>query len=194
MIPLLLATRNAHKTREFAQILGSEFVLSDLTSQPEIPAIEETGQTFEENAALKAVTISKVKSGLVAADDSGLEVDVLGGAPGIFSARYSGGSASDQENIGKLLRELGDEEHRCARFRCAIVLARDGKALDAFAGELEGAISRQPRGKNGFGYDPVFIPAGYDRTFAELGEETKNRISHRARAIAQLRDYLNDSL
>ncbi len=193
MIPLLLATRNAHKTREFAQILGRDFVVTDLTSL-EIPAIKETGQTFDENAAIKALTISKRLSGFVVADDSGLEVDVLGGAPGIFSARYSGENASDHENIGKLLQKLADAPDRRARFRCAIVLARAGETLAIFAGELEGTISIEPRGKNGFGYDPVFIPTGHDQTFAELGQEMKNRISHRARAIGQLRAYLEDSL
>ncbi len=193
MIPLLLATRNAHKTREFAQILGGEFAVSDLTSSTEIPPVEETGCTFEENAVLKAVTISKTRPGLVVADDSGLEVDVLGGAPGIFSARYSGESATDQENIGKLLQELREAADRRACFRCVIVLARKGETLAVFAGELEGTISLEPRGKNGFGYDPIFIPAGHDRTFAELGEETKNRISHRARAVAQLRDNFKSS-
>ncbi len=189
VIPLLLATRNSHKTREFSQILGSKFVVSDLSSFRDVPPIEETGRTFEENAVLKAVTISRTLSGLVAADDSGLEVDALGGAPGIFSARYSGKNATDQENICKLLQKLGDTRDRRARFRCVIALARAGKTLAAFSGELEGTISIKPRGENGFGYDPIFIPAGFDRSLAELGKETKNRISHRARAIAQLRAY-----
>ena len=188
MIHLLFATRNAHKTREFAHILGSDFVVTDLISR-EIPAVEETGNTFEENAVLKAVTVSRSESGLIVADDSGLEVDALGGAPGIFSARYSGAHASDQENIRRLLRELGDAKDRRARFRCAIALARDGETLGVFSGKLEGVISSGPRGGNGFGYDPVFVPLGRDRTLAELGEEAKNGISHRALAIAQLRDY-----
>ncbi len=193
VIPLLLATRNAHKTREFAQILGREFVLSDLANSPEIPAVEEIGSSFEENAVLKAVTISKTLPGLVVADDSGLEVNALGGAPGIFSARYSGENATDQENVHKLLHELGSAVDRRARFRCAIALAREDETLAIVAGELEGSISLKPHGKNGFGYDPVFVPTGYNRTLADLGEETKNRISHRARAIAQLRDYFESN-
>jgi XTP/dITP diphosphohydrolase len=187
---LLLATRNAHKTREFAAILGSEFSISDLSSFEQLSSVEETGRTFTENAVLKAVTISRLVPGVIAADDSGLEVVALRGAPGIFSARYAGEYATDSQNVSKLLRELGDEKNRRARFCCAIALARDGEQLAIFDGTVEGEITFGPRGENGFGYDPVFIPSGFDQTFAELDDATKNRISHRARAIAQLREYL----
>lgn len=189
MPQLLLATRNAHKTREFAQLLGDEFEIADLSGAG-APTIEETGHTFDENAILKAVAVSRDRDGLVAADDSGLEVDVLDGAPGIFSARYAGANATDQENIDKLLRELSRHQQRCARFRCVIALARDGKLLGTFEGKVEGVIVDLARGSAGFGYDPVFRPDGFDKTFGELPAEIKNRISHRAKAIAALREAL----
>jgi XTP/dITP diphosphohydrolase len=188
--PLLLATRNPHKTREFAEILGAEFVVRDLSNELELPAVQETGSTFAENAALKALETSRHFPGFVVADDSGLEVDILGGAPGIFSARYAGSDASDQENVAKLLAELaGHPNHRpaSARFRCVLALASEGKLLGTFDGAVEGTIVDQPRGSAGFGYDPVFQPMGFTQTFAELSPTEKNRISHRARAIQLLR-------
>jgi XTP/dITP diphosphohydrolase len=192
MRQLLLATRNAHKTREFAQILGAEFEVRDLASEPETAPVEETGLTFAENAILKAVAISKQFPALVVADDSGLEVDALAGAPGIYSARYAGARASDAENVAKLLAELARRaaSSRGARFRCALALAREGKVLGIFEGVVEGTIVRTPRGTGGFGYDPVFQPAGFTQTFAELFPADKNRISHRARAIESLRAAL----
>jgi XTP/dITP diphosphohydrolase len=185
---LILATRNAHKTREVQRILGCRIVLRDLASHPEIPEIPESGSTFEENAALKAVTVSRELPGLVIADDSGLEVDALHGAPGIFSARYAGGNAGDDANIDKLLRALGKTPRRTARFRCVIALARDGKLLGTFEGVVEGTIVDPPRGKNGFGYDPVFQPTGFAQTFGEMKPELKNEMSHRAKAIAGLQE------
>jgi XTP/dITP diphosphohydrolase len=190
---LLLATRNAHKTREFSEILGPEFVVRDLSGEPEAPVVEETGSTFAENAILKAVAISKRFSGLVVGDDSGLEVDVLEGAPGIYSARYAGPAARDDENIKKLLSELRkfpDEPRYAARFRCVLALAQEGALLQTCEGAIEGAIVVAPRGKGGFGYDPVFQPDGFTETFAELGANAKNRVSHRARAIRELRAAL----
>lgn len=195
MMQLLLATRNAHKTAEFAKILGPGFGVSDLTSLRDLPDTEETGSTFEENATLKAMAATTATDVLVVADDSGLEVDALGGAPGIYSARYSGPSATDHENVAKLLRDLHGiraASPTVARFCCALVLARDGRKLAAFHGTIEGAIVDSPRGSDGFGYDPVFVPNGFSQTFAELGDEVKNRISHRAAAIAKLRSYLAD--
>ncbi len=186
---LLLATRNAHKTREFSHILGEEFQISDLSGLT-IPPIEETGRTFAENATLKALAVSQDRHLLVAADDSGLEVDALGGAPGIFSARYAGANASDRENVAKLLRELSGKRERSARFRCVIALARDGELVRTFEGTVEGVIVDLARGEGGFGYDPVFQPNGSDKTFGELRAEIKNRISHRAKATAQLREFL----
>jgi XTP/dITP diphosphohydrolase len=193
MRQLLLATRNGHKTREFSEILGAEFVVRDLSTAPDAPVIEETGATFGENAILKAVGISKQFSGLVVADDSGLEVDALGGAPGVYSARYAGPEATDDDNLGRLLSELRGrsvERAPSARFRCVLALAHDGEVLDTFAGVVEGTIVDGPRGDGGFGYDPVFQPSGLTKTFAELSVAEKNRISHRARAIRLLRDVL----
>jgi len=193
MRQLLLATRNPHKTREFAQVLGAEFHIHDLAGRPELPVIEETGATFEENAILKAVATSKRFPGLVVADDSGLEVDALNGAPGIYSARYAGDGASDKENVAKLLAELEKlpAPASCsARFRCALALAKEGKLLATFGGVVEGIIVDQARGSAGFGYDPVFQPIGSIQTFAELSPVEKNRISHRARAIQSLRAAL----
>jgi len=185
---LLLATRNAHKTREFRELLGQAFGVIDLSSFPEIAIPEETGRTFEDNATLKAIAASKKLPSLVIADDSGLEVDALGGAPGIFSARYGG--------VDKLLRELRRRnvatEKRTARFRCAIALAQEGKVLGVFQGFVEGKVVDPPRGKGGFGYDPVFQPKGFDQTFAEMTAESKNQISHRGQAIAALRKALRE--
>ena len=190
---LLLATRNAHKTREFAEILGDDFQISDLSGS-NVPPVQETGDTFERNAVLKSVTVSRDRHLFVIADDSGLEVDALEGAPGIYSARYAGENASDEQNVEKLLRELAARNlagaRRAARFRCVIALARQGKLLDTFEGIAEGVIVDLPRGKRGFGYDPIFAPKGYDQTFGELSAEIKNRISHRAKAIAALRRAL----
>jgi XTP/dITP diphosphohydrolase len=187
---LLLATHNAHKTREFSEILGADFVVRDLSGEPEAPAIEETGQTFAENAILKAVAISKRFPALVVGDDSGLEVDLLAGAPGIYSARYAGAGATDRNNIERLLSELcpfRDRDSWSARFRCVLALAREGKLLETCEGVTEGIIVAPPRGEGGFGYDPVFQPEGLTETFGELRATEKNRISHRARAIGQLR-------
>jgi XTP/dITP diphosphohydrolase len=187
---LLLATRNLHKTREFQELLGRDFKLIDLTrfSDTEIP--EETGSTFKQNAILKAVHVSKGRHLLVIADDSGLEVDALGGRPGIYSARYAGERASDVANIDKLLGEIRAFANRSARFRCVIALARGRKVLSTFQGAVDGTIVDAPRGAAGFGYDPIFQPNGFHQTFAEMTPELKNKISHRAKAIAALRDAL----
>src|SRR4051812_41831054 len=158
MTTLILATRNSHKTREFSQILGADCAVRDLAGESEIPEVEEIGSTFVENAILKAAAISKhFPEIFVVGDDSGLEVDALEGAPGIFSARYAGENASDQENIAKLLAELAKHPGRelySGRFRCVLALARQGKILGTFEGVVEGAIVASPRGKDGFGYDP----------------------------------------
>jgi XTP/dITP diphosphohydrolase len=190
---LLIATHNANKTREFSEILGNEFVVRDLSAEPDAPEIEETGATFEENAILKAVGISQRFPGLVVGDDSGLEVDALEGAPGVYSARYYGPGAKDSDNIARLLSELHKlslDRPYSARFRCVLALARDGELLDSFEGVVEGTIVEPPRGSGGFGYDPVFQPAGLAETFGEIAPEKKNRISHRANAIRLLRAAL----
>ncbi|MBA2241856.1 MAG: RdgB/HAM1 family non-canonical purine NTP pyrophosphatase [Chthoniobacterales bacterium] len=191
MLDLILATHNAAKTREFVQILGSRFALADLTKAGNVATVEETGATFEENAVLKAVAASRAVAALVVADDSGLEVAALSGAPGVRSARYAGENATDEENVAKLLAELGTVENRAARFCCAIAVASQGQIGGIFRSCVTGVIAAAPRGDHGFGYDPVFIPDGSIQTFGELGEEAKNRLSHRALAVAQLREYLD---
>jgi XTP/dITP diphosphohydrolase len=190
-IPLLVSTRNLHKLREIRIILGATFEVSDLSILPTMHEVEETGTTFEENAELKAIAASQLFDEWVIADDSGLEVDALGGAPGVYSARYAGEAASDAQNNALLLKnlEVVPEEERQARFRCVIVLARAGRKLAAFSGVVEGLIAASPRGVEGFGYDPLFIPNGFSQTFGELPVATKNRLSHRARAINQLRAW-----
>jgi XTP/dITP diphosphohydrolase len=189
---LLLATRNQHKTGEFGELLGRDINLIDLSSFPQIAMPDETGTTFAENAILKAAGISKRVDGLVIADDSGLEVDALDGAPGIYSARYAGREASDATNVEKLLRELKNEPERSARFRCVIALAQEGKVLGAFEGVAGGTILDLPRGTAGFGYDPIFQPIGFNQTFAEMPPDLKNKISHRAKAVAMLGEALAD--
>lgn len=187
VLQLIVATRNQHKTHEFRELLGRSFEIKDLSSNPEIVMPKETGTTFEENAIVKATSVSKSGEGLVIADDSGLEVDALDGAPGIYSARYVGEQARDEANVDQLLRELKNIDNRSARFRCVIALARAGKILGTFEGVAEGKIVDFPRGDTGFGYDPVFQPAGFDQTFAEMTPQLKNKISHRAKAVTALR-------
>lgn len=190
MQQLIVATRNRNKTREIQQILGRMFEVRDLSAYPGISETVESGKSFEENARLKAIAVSKELSGLTIGDDSGLEVAALGGAPGIYSARYAGDKATDKENIDRLLEELGrvgaQRDQRRARFRCVLALARNGQMLGTFEGIVDGAIVDQPRGSHGFGYDPIFVPKGFGHTFAELPAKLKNRISHRAQAIHAL--------
>ncbi|OLB41672.1 MAG: non-canonical purine NTP pyrophosphatase, RdgB/HAM1 family [Verrucomicrobia bacterium] len=191
---LIVATRNAHKTREIEQIFGSASAVRDLTAHPEISEITESGMSFEENAKLKAIAVSRKLPGLVIADDSGLEVDALGGAPGVRSARYAGVNASNTERIAKLLSRVANtgtkSDRRRARFRCVLAVARDGHVLATFEGVVDGKIAERPRGSHGFGYDPIFIPDGFKETFAELPEEVKNNISHRAEAVRKLQAEL----
>jgi XTP/dITP diphosphohydrolase len=187
---LIVATRNAHKTREIQRILGPTFTVNDLSAHPEIPDTRETGKSYKENAVLKALGASRHLPGLIVADDSGLEVDALGGAPGIFSARYAGENTTDKQNIDKLLVELAltgaKEAKRSARFRCVVALARNGELLGTFEESVEGTIVERARGSHGFGYDPIFVPRGFEETFAELPPEVKDTISHRAKAIRRL--------
>jgi len=194
VIELVVATRNGHKTREIQLILGPEFSVRDLGAHPEVSEIRESGTSFKENAKLKALAASRQLPALVIADDSGLEVDALGGAPGIYSARYAGANATDTDKIDKVLRELArvraTEDGRRARFRCVVALARDGNLLGTFEGIAEGSIADEARGDSGFGYDPIFIPEGLKQTFGELPTEVKNTISHRAKAIRALADRL----
>jgi XTP/dITP diphosphohydrolase len=192
MQTLLIATRNRHKTREIGQMLGSGWDVRDLVSLPHAPGIEETGATFDENAALKALTISRIFTGLVLADDSGLEVDKLNGAPGVHSARFAGLDANDAQNRFLLidkLKKLGGDEFP-ARFRCVIVLASQGELLGSFGGVIHGKVILEERGQSGFGYDSMFIPQGYTETFGELQSEIKNSLSHRGRALAKALEFL----
>lgn len=193
-IPLLVATGNGHKTEEIAAFLGDSFRVSDLSSLPQAPDIEETGETFLENATIKAVEVSRVVDGLVLADDSGLEVDALGGRPGVWSARFAGEGADDRANNARLLDELAGvgPGERSGRFRCVMVIAEAGRVLTSFSGSVEGRIAGVASGGHGFGYDPLFVPDGYEETFAELGPVVKNRLSHRARAMEQVHAWLRD--
>ena len=195
MQTLLVATWNAHKTEEIGQILGSGWNVRDLTALVDAPRVEETGSTFAENAALKAVAISESFSDLVLADDSGLAVDALNGEPGVYSARFAGEGATDAQNRLKLiglLKTLPAREFP-GRFQCAMVLASKGELLGSFSGTVEGVVVPSERGDHGFGYDPMFIPAGHQQTFAELPAQTKNSLSHRARALAQVVAFLQNA-
>ncbi len=194
MQDLLVATGNSHKTAEIRAILGAGYVVSDLKAHPELPEVEETGSTFLENATLKAVEISKQVEGLILSDDSGLEVDALGGEPGVYSSRYAGEAGNDAANNKKLLHELQGKDNRTARFRCVMVLAQDGEVLTSFDGAVEGRMLSELHGEGGFGYDPLFVPDGYDQTFSQLSEGIKNQLSHRAVAMQKVVAWLATSL
>lgn len=189
---LILATRNAHKTGEIRAMIGDRFEVLDATAFPELPEIEETGTTFLGNARLKALGISRRVEGWVLSDDSGLEVDALDGAPGVWSSSYGGEEGNHAKNNARLLAEMAGMEDRSARFLCTMVLARNGIEQATFCGAVEGAIVESPHGAGGFGYDPLFIPSGHDQTFAELGDQIKNSLSHRARALAQVIAFLGN--
>ena len=189
---LLLATRNAHKTREVREILGGGWIVEDLSVLPDLPEVEETGETFEDNAKLKALAASLHYEGWVLADDSGLEVDALGGAPGVRSARFAGDNATMEENRALLIEKLSEVrgQDRRGRFRCVLALAKDGELVRTFSGSVEGFIGPAERGQGGFGYDALFIPEGSCRTFAELTPRQKHSCSHRGRALAQVAAFL----
>jgi XTP/dITP diphosphohydrolase len=194
MRTLLIATRNNHKTAEFRVMLEQWFEVSDLTVHPELPVVKEIGTTFCENAAIKAMIGSTNFTGIVLADDSGLEVDALGGAPGVYSARFAGVHATDEQNRLKLLEELNRVsawgKARTGRFHCVLAIAESGRLLETFEGTVEGTIIHQPMGEGGFGYDSLFVPEGYCETFAQLDPSVKNRESHRGRALAKLVAWL----
>ena len=182
---LLIATRNEGKMRELRQLLGG--VPHEIASLDDLgiaDEIEETGATFEENAALKAEGYSQLSGLLTLADDSGLEVDALDGAPGVRSARYAGADATDADRVALLLKNLEGTraDDRTARFRCVIAIAAPGERTRLYSGVCEGRIAAEPRGDNGFGYDPVFDFPELGMTMAELPSERKNTVSHRARA------------
>jgi XTP/dITP diphosphohydrolase len=192
----IFATRNRHKVREIAAMLpaGSEMITMDEAGIG--GEIEETGRTLRENSMLKAEWLRQRLRNIdaaVIADDSGLEVDSLNGLPGVNSARYAGRHGDDNANNAKLLEELNNKTDRKARFVCVITLVLHGKT-HVFEGFVPGTIAHAPRGRNGFGYDPLFIPRGYRSTFAELGADVKNGISHRAIAFRKLSDFLATKL
>jgi XTP/dITP diphosphohydrolase len=199
---IVFATNNQHKLDEIRNILGKDFEIVSLNEIGCHEDIPETGKTLEENAWQKANYIFN-KYGLSCfADDTGLEVDALNGAPGVFSARYAGGEGHDSEaNMQKLLRELAENNNRKARFRTVIALILKDKSRgtgderrETFEGIVEGHIAHEKSGAEGFGYDPIFVPDGYNQSFAELGIDIKNQISHRARAVKKLAEYFNSSI
>lgn len=190
MRKIVFATNNPNKLREIREILGSRFEVVSLAEIGCHDDIPETGSTLEANALQKAQYIHDHYGLDCFADDTGLEVDALGGAPGVHSARYAEGTDHDSEaNMQRLLRELAGRDDRQAHFRTVIALIMDGQTR-LFEGRVDGRIDTERHGQGGFGYDPLFIPDGYNDSFAVLGEETKNRISHRARAVQQLAAYL----
>ncbi len=191
---LLVASHNAGKVYELRDLLaGIPLSLISLENFPNVDEVNETGSTFAETAALKATGYARQTHLLTIADDSGLEVSALGNKPGVFSARYAGPGASDDERTRKLLAELQAQSspHRRARFCCSVAIAdEEGNLLHISSGICEGKIADFPKGSGGFGFDPIFAPDGYDQTFAELKSEIKNQISHRARALVDAAEFL----
>jgi XTP/dITP diphosphohydrolase len=183
-MPLVLATRNKGKIAELSRLLV-DWQVQTCDAYPGCPVPEETGDTFHENALIKARVIASFTQMITLADDSGLEVDALEGAPGVYTARFAGPDAGDSENRNKLLQVLSaiPNQERTARFRCVMaIITPDGREW-TIDGVCEGRIGWEDKGANGFGYDPIFVPIGYTQTFAELGVEIKNQISHRAEAL-----------
>ena len=181
---VLLATRNRNKLREIREVFdGVEIEFLTVDDVPELPDVVEDRETFRGNAEKKAVEMAAASGLRALADDSGLEVDALGGRPGVWSARYAGSHGDDLANLEKVLAELEGVDDRSARFRCAIALAEPTGDVRCVEGVCEGSIAREAAGENGFGYDPIFIPAGHTRTFAQFDAENKNRLSHRGNAL-----------
>ena len=190
---IVFATNNKHKLEEIKDILGKDFEIVSLAEIGCHEDIPETGLTLEENARQKSTYIVEHYNHDCFADDTGLEVDALNGEPGVHSARYAEGTDHDSEsNMRKLLSKMSNVKDRTARFRTVISLIINGVEYQ-FEGRVEGRIATEKHGTEGFGYDPIFIPEGYDKSFAELGEEVKNQISHRARAVKKLAEYLSSS-
>jgi XTP/dITP diphosphohydrolase len=198
---LCIATRNQHKVTEMAPALSPFWEVKSSADYPEMTeheVIEETGDTFLANAMLKAVATSQIVPDYVLADDSGLEVDALDGAPGVFSARYGGIPSSMEKNNAKLLEELKrvgamEPDQRRARFRCVLALSKDGQELASFDGVCEGIIAPAPRGLQGFGYDPLFVPQNFTRTFGQLSEKTKTTLSHRGLALKKFIQWCKEN-
>ena len=190
MKTLVFATNNLHKLEEVRDILGGSFRIASLKEIGCTDDIPETADTLEGNALQKASYVKDKFGYDCFADDTGLEVEALGGAPGVFSARYAGPGHDSKANMRKLLKELEGKTNRQAQFRTVVALLLDGEEY-TFEGIVRGTILTERRGTAGFGYDPVFVPEGYAETFAEMGSEEKNRISHRARAVQKLADFLH---
>jgi XTP/dITP diphosphohydrolase len=193
-VNLYCATSNPGKLREF-RVAGERFGIQviELPGLGEIPPCEETGHTFKENAILKATYYGQHAPGLLFADDSGLEVDALEGAPGVFSARYAGPGATDAQNNALLLGNMRGREKRSARFVCVIALGNRGEMLRTFRGAVEGEILDEPRGAGGFGYDPLFYYPPYGKSFGEVSLEEKMAVSHRSRALTAMFRFVSDS-
>jgi XTP/dITP diphosphohydrolase len=196
---IVLATRNRKKVEEIRRITaGLPVSVLSLDDFPGCPDVVEDRDTFEGNASKKALEVARFTGKPALSDDSGLEVDALGGAPGVYSARYApdAESGNDPRNYLKLLKDLvsTSDQERAARFVCCIALAFPDEQVRTFFGHAEGRIGREARGKQGFGYDPVFIPRGYDRTFAEMGPLEKDALSHRGKAIEKLNEFLRNFL
>lgn len=186
---ILIASRNAHKIEEIRDIFdlpGVEWVST--AEFPDLHDVEEDGATFEANAVKKATELATATGLWALADDSGLEVAALGNAPGVYSARYAGEPCSHANNNAKLLRELAGKSDRSARFRCVAALSDPTGRAETVSGSCPGRIVEELRGAKGFGYDPLFVPDGFDRTFAEMGNEQKNQLSHRGRALARAKE------
>ncbi|MGE6259595.1 XTP/dITP diphosphatase [Heyndrickxia sporothermodurans] len=195
MKQVLIATKNKGKAKEFEKIFAKyQIEVKTLLDIPGSMDVDETGSTFEENAILKAETISKQLDIMTIADDSGLVIDALDGRPGIFSARYAGEDKNDEANIDKVLREMIDipDDDRTAKFYCALAFSVPGKKTITVSGTCAGKILRERKGENGFGYDPIFYITDKGLTMAELSSSEKNQISHRANAINELHFILND--
>lgn len=194
-VDLVVATRNKKKLMEIRALLADlDFNVMSIEDFACIPEIREDGSTFEENAKKKAAQIAQITRRLTLADDSGLEIDYLGGQPGVRSARFAGENATDEDRNRKVLHLLKGVPlpERRARFRCAIAIASPDAHVEVVTGACEGEIALEPRGSEGFGYDPIFIVPAYGRTFAELGVEKKNQISHRAMALRKAKDLLRE--
>ena len=192
-MPLIVAaTGNLHKLSEYREMLADQKVeIASLRDYPDFRPSPEDGKTFKENAAKKALEACIYTDLPAFADDSGLEIAALGGAPGILSSRYG---KDDADRIARVLRELEGKSDRNARFVCVIAIAVNGEVIETFEGEMRGVILDAPRGANGFGYDPIFVPEGETRTFAEMSKEEKNRISHRAKALAKALEFIEDEM
>lgn len=194
---IIIATGNKGKAKEFEHLFKKYgYAIKTLLDFPELEDVEETGTTFQENALLKAEEISKKMNKIVLADDSGLEVDALNGQPGIYSARFAGEHGNDEKNNKKLLGELVGlpKDKRTAKFHCSLVLVGPDRSPLFVEGEVNGYILEEPSGSNGFGYDPLFYVPALNKSMAELTNEEKNEISHRANAIKQLEKHLKDWL